>query len=107
MVFGFDCLSGNINNSQNVCHLHFILQYLFLPFFSVLFNPIPNFFLAFITFVTRYAAAFSPRLLSGALTRDQSCVAWSYCQTAGLIANQKRNQLQQLKKEESAGAQRY
>jgi len=33
-------------------------------------------------------------------------VAWSYCQAAGLVAKRKTNQLEQFKKEESAGAQR-
>jgi len=32
--------------------------------------------------------------------------AWSYCQAAGLVAKRKTNQLEQYKKEESAGAQR-
>jgi len=33
--------------------------------------------------------------------------AWSYCQAAGLVAKRKTNQLEQLKREESAGAQSY
>jgi len=32
--------------------------------------------------------------------------AWAYCQAAGLVAERKTNQLEQFKKEESAGAQR-
>jgi len=33
-------------------------------------------------------------------------VAWSYCQAVGFVAKRKRNQLEQFKKEESAGAQK-
>jgi len=33
-------------------------------------------------------------------------VAWSYCQAAGLVAKRKTNQLEQFKREESAGAPR-
>jgi len=33
-------------------------------------------------------------------------VVWSYCQAAGLVAKRKTNQLEQFKKEESAGAQK-
>jgi len=33
-------------------------------------------------------------------------VAGCYCQAAGLVPKQKTNQIQQFKKEESAGAQR-
>jgi len=32
-------------------------------------------------------------------------VAWSYCQAAGLVAKREKNELEQFKKEESAGAQ--
>jgi len=33
-------------------------------------------------------------------------VAWSYCQKAGFVDKRKTNQLEQIKKEKSAGAQR-
>jgi len=34
-------------------------------------------------------------------------VAWSYCQAAKFVVKQKTNQLEKLKKVESAGTQRY
>jgi len=67
----FSLFSSIIYNSRKFCLFHFILRYL-IPAFLFCFIQSYSDFLAFIIFVTKYAATFSPRLLSGALTRDQT-----------------------------------